>query len=301
MTSMPFEFWSWWIAILTLTSLAGLGWVTYSAYFSADRRASTEDEGAQSDTVWDENLREGGRPAPLWWFWLLFGLLIVSVAYLILYPGLGIYQGVLNWSSGHKLTNRMMEYEMAFAPKRAAILELSFEELHANDDYMKKAERLFGEHCAACHGRNAQGQANRFPSLIDEEWMWGGTIDAIDTTIRKGRRASMTGWAETLDNEELNLMVDLVLDMGRGEPVDNHIIKPVYDAICLTCHAADGRGIIALGAPDLTNEIYLYGNDRASIKYTIAQGRFGEMPAFDNLLDDTEIKLLVAWITKSPD
>ena len=298
---MPFEFWSWWIAVLTLSSLAGLGWVTYSAYFSADRRAKPDSEGAQSDTVWDGNLREGSRPAPLWWFWFLFGLLIASVVYLILYPGLGIYQGALNWSSGHRLDSRMMEYEMVFGAKREAIVAMNYRDLQANDGYMQKAERLFGEHCAACHGRDALGQANRFPNLMDSEWMWGGTIGDIETTIREGRNATMEGWDTTLNNEELNLMTDLVLDMGRGESVDDHLIKPIYDAICMACHLADGTGNSALGAPDLTNEIYLYGSDRASIKYTIARGRFGEMPAFENLLDDTEIKLLVAWITKPQD
>ncbi|MYD45509.1 MAG: c-type cytochrome [Gammaproteobacteria bacterium] len=296
---MPFEFWSWWVAILTLTSLFGLGWVTYSAYFSADRRAKADEEGAQSDTVWDQNLREGGRPAPIWWFWLLLSLLVASVVYLMLYPGLGVFQGALNWSSDHRLSNRMMAYEMTFGPKREAVLAMNYSELQADADLMKKAERLFGEHCAACHGLDARGQANRFPNLTDSEWIWGGTIGDIDKTIREGRAATMTGWADSFSEDELNLMTDLVLDMNRGESVEALPIKPLYEVSCAACHESDGTGNPLLGAPDLTNDIHLYGSDRASIKYTIAHGRNGEMPAFNVLLDDTEIKLLVAWITKN--
>ncbi len=296
---MPFEFWSWWIAILTLTSLFGLGWVTYSAYFSPDKRAKADEEGAQSETVWDQNLREGGRPAPIWWFWLLLGLLVASVVYLMLYPGLGAFQGALNWSSDHRLANRMMAYEMTFGPKRAAVLAMNYDELQADEDLMKIAERLFGEHCAACHGLDAGGQANRFPSLTDSEWIWGGTIGDIDKTIREGRTANMAGWANTFSEDELNLMTDLVLDMNRGESVEDLPIKPLYDAVCASCHQADGTGNPLLGGPDLTNDIHLYGSDRASIKYTISEGRKGEMPAFNALLDDTEIKLLVAWIVKN--
>lgn len=296
---MPFEFWSWWIAILTLSSLAGLAWVTYSAYFSADRRAKPDEEGAQSDTVWDQNLREGSRPAPLWWFWFLLGLLVASVIYLMLYPGLGVFQGALNWSSDHRLSNRLMQYEMTFGPKREAIIAMDYTELQADEDYMKIAERLFGEHCAACHGREALGQANRFPNLTDSEWIWGGTIGDIEKTIREGRTASMEGWEETLNDRELELMTDLVVDLNRGESVDDLPIKPMYDRICASCHASDGTGNTNLGGPDLTNDIHLYGGDRASIKFTIAKGRFGEMPAFERLLDDTEIKMLVAWIVKN--
>ena len=287
------------MAILTLTSLAGLAWVTYSAYFSPDRRAKADEEGEQSDTVWDQNLREGSRPAPLWWFWLLLGLLVASVIYLMLYPGLGVFQGALNWSSEHRLSNRMMAYEMTFGPKREAVLAMNYGELQADEDLMKKAGRLFGEHCAACHGVDALGQANRFPNLTDSEWIWGSTIGDIEKTIRGGRTANMTGFADTLSEDELNLMTDLALDMSRGESVEELPIKPVYDVICGACHLADGTGNTKLGAPDLTNDIHLYGGDRASIKYTIAQGRYGEMPAFKKLLDDTEIKLLVAWITKT--
>ena len=194
-----------------------------------------------------------------------------------------------------------MEYEMTFGLKREAILAMNYDALQADKDYMKKAERLFDEHCAACHGRDAQGQANRFPNLTDVEWIWGGTIGDIENTIREGRSASMTGWDETLDDEQLNLKTDLVLDLNRGESIADHPIKPVYDVICISCHMADGTGNTQFGAPDLTNDIHLYGNDCASVKYTIAQGRFGEMPAFETLLDDTEIKLLVAWITKNRD
>lgn len=298
MTSLPVGFWAWWVILLTLGSLTGLVWLVWSSYFSKDIRVEPDAEGEQAPTVWDENLREGSRPAPMWWFWLILGLLVISVVYLMLYPGLGSFRGFFNWSAGGHLQERLESFDELFGPERDRILEMPMSIVQQDPELMQNAERIFARHCAACHGRRATGQANRFPNLNDEEWLWGGSIEDIETTIREGRTAIMAGWGESFTEEQIDYLVDYVVVLGQGEPVDEHPASQLYNMFCVTCHLSDGSGESAVGAPDLRNSIYLYGSDRPSIKYTIAMGRNGEMPGFGEILDDLEIHLLIAWITR---
>lgn len=300
MISMPAGFWAWWIVILTVGSLAGLAWIVWSTYFSKDVHAEADATGAQAPTVWDENLREGGRPAPMWWFWLILALLVISVIYLMLYPGLGAYRGAFNWSSSGHLSASLEKYGARFEAEKASILGMSIEDIQQSDDLLRKGESIFGRHCAACHGRDARGQVNRFPNLKDEEWMWGGSPLEIEKTIRGGRTAVMAGWGDSFHSDQLDQLADFILKMGKNEDVSEHPVRGIYDTFCVTCHLEDGTGKTDLGAPDLTNEIYLYGDDVLSIKYTIVMGRGGVMPAFHEILDDVEVRLLVAWITATP-
>ena len=130
--------------------------------------------------------------------------------------------------------------------------------------------------------------------------MWGGSPLEIEKTIRGGRTAVMAGWGDSFNSDQLDQLADFILEMGKGEDVCEHPVRGIYNTFCVTCHLEDGTGKTDLGAPDLTNEIYLYGNDVLSIKYTIVMGRGGVMPGFHEILDDVEVRLLVAWITAPP-
>ena len=294
MLDMPSDFWSGWIIAITVTSLLGLTWFIFSTYFGRDRAENEPTQG--SSTIWDGNLTEGARPPPLWWFWLMLASLVVTVVYLMVYPGLGSFSGTFQWTQGGQLDSRLVQYKEAFAPLRNSVLQMSIDEIQLNEELTENAERIFGRHCAACHGSQAEGQANRFPSLTDSEWQWGATELDIHASIRKGRQAVMTGWAQALSNNELNAITEFVQEMENGSIPMDHPGKRIYDSICVACHLADGTGQKALGVPDLTNKIYLYGGDSLSIKYSIAVGRQGEMPGFNELLDDVQIRLLVAWL-----
>lgn len=288
--SVPTDFWSGWVIVITLVSLVGLCWLVFSTYFTP--RATNVEGENESDTVWDHNLREGAHAAPLWWFWFMLALLCVSFIYLILYPGFGSFKGAFRWSQGGEITDRLAQFEERFGPLRAEIASTDLVVLKANSAYMQAAENLFDQHCAACHGRNAEGQANRFPNLRDSEWQWGSSAEAIEQTIRNGRTGIMVGWKNNLTRVQASLLAQHVIAMGKGLTSGrNHH----YDQLCVACHGEDGKGLSALGAPDLTNDIYLYGDDSISIIHTILYGRRGEMPAFDHL-DDMQIRLLVAWL-----
>ena len=294
---LPSAFWAGWIAVLTLGSLVGLGWLVYSVYFAANGAGGTEEK--EPGPVWDGNLREGAQPPPLWWFWLLFGSLAISVLYLMLYPGIGSYAGALQWSQGGRLNDRMAAFEAQFGGLRRLVAEASLETLHLDPDLMRSAESLFHRNCSACHGHEGQGQAQRFPDLTDAEWQWGGSAADIERSIRQGRTAVMVGWLPVLGSDGVAQVTDYVRQMPQGVAAD-HPGQAQYGQFCAACHGLEGAGNPILGAPSLIDQVSLYGDGREAVEHSIAIGRTGVMPAFGDRLDDTQIRLLVAYLTKPP-
>ena len=291
---MPPDFWVGWVAVLTVASVVALGWFVVSIYFGSDRA-----ENAEGDSpVWDGDLREGDQPAPMWWFWLILATLVFSVVYLMLYPGFGSFSGALQWSQGGRLQQSMANWEQKFGARRSELAEASLSSLQADPALMATAERIFARHCAACHGADATGQANLFPSLRDDEWQWGGTAKDIETSIRNGRTAVMVGWAAALGEDGVRQVTDYVLELPRGASAE-HPGKAHYDRLCVACHGVDGSGQPLLGGPSLVNDIHLYGGDAAAIEESIRNGRSGVMPAFGERLDDLQIRLLLAWLAPS--
>ena len=291
---MPPDFWVGWVAVLTVASVVALGWFVVSIYFGSDRT-----ENAEGDSpVWDGDLREGDQPAPMWWFWLILATLVFSVVYLMLYPGFGSFSGALQWSQGGRLQQSMANWEQKFGARRSELAEASLPSLQADPALMATAERIFARHCAACHGADATGQANLFPSLRDDEWQWGGTVKDIETSIRNGRTAVMVGWAAALGEDGVRQVTDYVLELPRGASAE-HPGKAHYDRLCVACHGVDGSGQPLLGGPSLVNDIHLYGGDAAAIEESIRNGRSGVMPAFGERLDDLQIRLLLAWLAPS--
>lgn len=290
---MPADFWAGWVLVLTVLSVAGLAWFVFSLYFGGDGNRAGRDE---DSPLWDGDLREGAHPAPMWWFWMTLAALVFSAVYLMLYPGLGSYAGALQWTEGGRLTRSESAWQERFGDARARIAATAPEALQADDDLMAAAERIFLRHCAACHGENAAGQANLFPSLTDAEWQWGGDAAAVEKTIRDGRTAIMVGWGQVLGETGVTAVADYVRELPSGVP-EEHPGKTAYTQFCVACHGADGAGQPLLGSPSLADDIYLYGAGEA-IDVSIRDGRGGQMPAFGGRLDDAQIRLLVAWLTK---
>jgi cytochrome c oxidase cbb3-type subunit III len=291
--SLPSGFWAGWVVVLTVGSFAVLVLLVWSTFFR---------EGPpHEDIVWDEDLREGDAAAPIWWFWLILTMMVISVIYLLLYPGLGSFQGALKWSQAHHLAHSMEKYDEEFEPVNAEILARPAAELAQDPKAMSAARSLFSNHCAACHGPNGEGQSNRFPNLRDDDWQWGGDYEAIATSIRGGRQAAMPAWGGVFSTSEIDELTTYVQNLSletdptivvSKAPVANH-----YVTYCAACHQANGRGNAALGAPNLADNIWLYGNSRISISHTIAVGRNGSMPAQHARLTDLQIHLLATWLT----
>jgi cytochrome c oxidase cbb3-type subunit 3 len=266
--------------------------LVFSIYFSP-----TEDHEGSDGPVWDENLREGSHPAPIWWFWLILASMVFSVVYLMLYPGLGSYQGALRWSQGGNLEGSLATYDDEFGAIRKLIAEGHLDTLQGDADIMRSAQRVFDRNCAVCHGYDAQGQADIFPNLKDDEWQWGGSPAQIEQSIVSGRNAVMVGWAQVLGDTGVNNVADYLQVLG-GDGADGHPGQQQYNQFCVVCHGADGVGNPALGAPSLVDDVWLYGDSKDAVRHSIALGRLGEMPAFSQRLDATQIKLLVALLAE---
>ena len=151
MADMPSQFWAGWIIVITVTSLIVLIWLVRDVY-----RGAEEDEGTE-EQVWDETLRKGARPAPIWWFWFILALMSLSVIYVMLYPGLGAYSGVLRWSQGSRIAERFADYDAQFGTERKRLLGLPLAELANDRAAMQSAWRVFNNNCTSCHGRDAAG------------------------------------------------------------------------------------------------------------------------------------------------
>ena len=293
MADMPSDFWSGWIITLTVASLAGLIWLVFSIYFGKDP------DPEHRSPVWDETLSEGANPAPMWWFWLILALMVFSVGYLMLYPGLGSYSGVLQWSQGGRLDESFASFTEQFGSIRSEIANASLEALQGDAAIMASARRIFDRKCGICHGADGKGQVSRFPDLTDDYWQWGGEVAQIEETIRNGRQAQMVGWLDILGDDGVKQVAHFVRSLSdTSEAHDVSRGRQLYGQFCIACHGAAGEGNTALGAPNLTNDVWLYGGSTEDIERTIALGRFGHMPAFDDRLDDTQIRMLLAWLTR---
>jgi cytochrome c oxidase cbb3-type subunit 3 len=289
MASLAPGFWAGWVVAITVVSAIGLVWLIASVYTARDDSAEV------ASHVWDETLREGTTPAPLWWFWLILALLAISVVYLILYPGLGAYAGALKWSQASGITESLARYEQNFGPERARIAEAPIAELQSDAAAMRSAWHVFNAHCTACHGPAARGQAALFPNLTDSDWQWGGDAAQLTQTITQGRMAVMPPWQPVLGDDGVTKMADYVLALsGKGTP--DPAAAQQFVMYCSACHGPTGAGQPLLGAPALNDDVWLYGGTAAAVRESIAGGRTGTMPAFGARLDAAEIKLLTAWL-----
>ncbi len=294
MADMPTSFWAGWITVITVVSMAGLVWLLFSIYFGSGNANE------QEHVVWDETLNEGSHPAPLWWFWLIFSAMIFTVIYLILYPGLGSFSGALKWSQGHQIEESYMHYHEDFDAIRESVLTLSVAELQQDEFVMNSARGIFERNCAGCHGPEGGGMANRFPNLMDADWQWGGTAEQIEQTLRQGRKANMPAWGASLDDQKIAQVIAYIRALGSttGVTTAEDPGKTIYNQFCVGCHGAEGKGNIMLGAPNLADAAWLYGNDDAALTETLRNGRNGVMPVFAGRLNDVQIRMLVAWLSR---
>ena len=289
---LPSGFWSGWIILITLLSLAGVAWLVWSLYFGKDI-----DEHPEVEPVWDSNLREGLNAPPMWWFWMIFAALVFSLMYMMLFPALGSNSGFLNWSQGKRVAESYESFDANFAEARAEIAEMSLAEIQNDLELMDTAERIFRRECSVCHGPDGRGQANLFPNLHDVAWQWGGSEQQIEQTIRGGRNANMLAWQAMLGDEGVNNVAEYVLTLADGGDASLPG-QASFQQFCAACHGPDGAGNPTLGAPRLSDDIWLYGGDLETVRATIANGRFGVMPSFDHRLDDIQIKLLLALLVR---
>lgn len=291
------SFWHWYIVIITVGTLIATIW--FLLYSSRMKVPSTQDEDGAETTghVWDEDLRELNNPLPRWWLGLFWITVVFSIVYLILYPGLGRYEGVLGWSQEKQYEQEMAQAREAFQQRFGHFDELPLVELAADDKAVEMGRNLYAHNCATCHGSDARG-AQGYPNLTDDHWIWGGEASQIEHSVVQGRQAAMPAFGDALGEEGVRNTAVYVQKLA-GEPVDETMAaagRRHYQQLCVACHGPEGKGNPVLGAPDLTQGVYTYGGDIDSLRATIRNGRNGVMPAQKPLIGETRARLAAAYI-----
>lgn len=288
-------FWSLWIIVLTVTNLVLLLWIL----LANRKRAVTGDETGEAKTTGHEydGIEEYDNPLPRWWFFLFVLTFVFAVGYLVIFPGLGLWKGVAGWTSVGELRSHQAKAEKLYAETYDVYAKMPIEELATNNGALKMGFRLFVNNCAVCHG--ADGGGNRgFPNLTDKDWLYGGTPERIQETITHGRKAAMPAWGPVLGEEGVAQAAEYVLKLS-GNSFDESKANAgakLFAANCAVCHGADGKGNLQVGAPNLTDNIWLYGGEPATIRQTLREGRSGVMPAQGELLKPDRIHLLAAYV-----
>lgn len=286
------EYWNWYITVPTLLGIAGCFLLVY--WMSSKK--STGKEVKTMGHVWDGDLEELDNPLPNWWRWMFYLSLLFGLVYLILYPGLGSYAGILNWSSRGQYEQEQQIAAEKYGPIFAFYAAQDIETLTKDSDALAVGQRLFLNYCATCHGSDARGVPG-FPNLTDDDWLYGGAPETIKTSILQGRQGVMPPMGAALGEQGVEQVAAYVMSLsGRAADPERVAAGKEKFALCAGCHMPDGTGNQALGAPNLTDDIWLYGGSPATIKQSISEGRNGVMPSHKEFLGEDKSYLVAAYI-----
>ncbi|HEX8010590.1 MAG TPA: cytochrome-c oxidase, cbb3-type subunit III [Casimicrobiaceae bacterium] len=303
MSDFTSDFWSLYVAGLTLVSILACAVLLFVMGRMRVAAKKTQGEGAgTTGHVWDENLAEYNNPLPRWWMWLFYITIVFSLGYLVLYPGLGKLPGILGWTSAGAYVNEVRASDERVKPLYAKYLALDVKKVATDAQAQAMGERLFLTYCAQCHASDAGG-GKGFPNLRDNDWLYGGDPQTIKESITNGRNGIMPPFGSVLGAEGVKNVAHYVRSLS-GLPHDGlraQLGKPLFEQNCAACHGADGKGNPAVGAPNLTDQVWLYGGSEATIVETITKGRgtassVTRMPAHKDRLDEGKIQLLTAYV-----
>ena len=266
---------------------------------------------------WD-GIEELNNPLPRWWLWTFYATILWALAYTILYPAWplvsGATPGVIGFSTRGQVAAEIEAVDAANAALRAELTAIDLATVTREGTpelynfALRSGASSFATFCSQCHGRGAAGvQASGYPNLLDDDWLWGGTLEDIRTTIAHGIRAEAdpdTRWSEMpafegiLTGDEIAQVVAHVRALS-GQEADAGLAAAgvaVFRDNCAACHGDEGRGDRALGAPNLTDAIWLYGGSPEAIGQSVRQARFGVMPAWSGRLSEAQIRATAIWV-----
>ncbi len=284
------------IAAVALGNIAAVLWLIWWT-----ARGSAQVKPEETTHVWDGDLTEYNNPLPRWWLWMFLLTIAFGLCYLAWYPGLGKFSGLGHWTELGQYQHEAAVARRSLEERFAAFNGKSLFVLSKDPAAMATAKNLFALNCAACHGSDARG-AKGFPNLTDQDWLWGGSEDTVYSTVANGRDGMMPAWGPVLGHQGVENVLAYVLSLsGRAPsaPVSSQALsagKATFSTLCAACHGADGKGNAILGAPNLTDKVWLHGSSVADIRETITNGRTNKMPAHLERLGETKVRLLAAYV-----
>lgn len=293
-------FWSVYISLLTLGTIVALIWLIY-----ATRKGQRKDTTEETLGHAFDGIEEYDNPLPRWWFMLFVFTIIFALGYLVLYPGLGKFKGVLpgyeeGWTGVNQWEKEMAKADELYGPLYAKFAAMPVEEVAKDEQALKMGGRLFASNCSVCHGSDAKG-AYGFPNLTDHDWLWGGEPETIKATILGGRQAAMPAWLDVIGEEGIRNVTGYVRTLSglknpEGMQIDLEQGQKIFATNCVACHGTAGNGTPALGAPNLTDKTWLYGSSFGQVQQTLRYGRNGRMPAQEQILGEDKVHLLAAYV-----
>ncbi|MGQ7958309.1 cytochrome-c oxidase, cbb3-type subunit III [Pseudomonas sp. SP16.1] len=327
-------FWSWYITLLTIGTLVALFWLIFATRKSEVHKNPTEQTMGHAF----DGIEEYDNPLPKWWFMLFIGTLVFSIGYLVLYPGLGNFKGLLpgyaylekgvdeqgneivvpfstqahlpkeqqvgGWTGNHQWEKEMARADAQYGPIFAKYAAMPIEEVAKDERALKMGGRLFASNCSVCHGSDAKGSYG-FPNLADSSWRWGGDAETIKTTILKGRTGMMPAQGPAIGEDGVRNVAAYVLtelagrELPEGSEADIVAGQKIFASTCSACHGQDGHGMALMGAPNLTQpSAFIYGSSFTQLQQTIRYGRNGHMPAQEDFLGNDKAHLLAAYVLK---
>lgn len=285
---------SWFVIIFTLANIAACWWLASS---NSRRRPDDRPEDATMGHVWDGDLQEYNQPLPRWWLYMFYITIVFGVVYLLLFPGLGNFEGVLGWSSEAKYERELQAAEKRYGAIYDRLAQLSIPELAQDDEALAIGHRLYVNNCSVCHGSDARGAAS-FPNLTDDDWLYGGAPEQIAHSVINGRNGIMPPMGAVLGEDGVDEVVAYVLSLSGGD-ADAALAaagEPKFATNCAACHGPDGRGNHLLGAPNLTDDTWLYAGTAEAIRHAIVKGRNNRMPAQKDLLGENRARIVAAYV-----
>ncbi|MBW8185523.1 cytochrome-c oxidase, cbb3-type subunit III [Shewanella nanhaiensis] len=314
------DFWSIWISVLTIVVIAGC----FILLKLVSKNTTGVEEGESMGHSFD-GIEELNNPLPKWWSYMFYITIVFGVVYLALYPGLGNYKGLLGWSSSNQSIGtengikadsvaaielaakegRWVQYDQEvkradekFGPIFKAYAETPLEELVKNEEALKVGGRLFLQNCSQCHGSDARGSKG-FPNLTDNDWLYGGELATIKTSILNGRHGMMPPKGGLpIEDSEIKGLAEYVTKLA-GRDHDEALAAQGQASFmkgCFACHGMDATGNKFMGAPNLTNNVWLYGGSRGAIEQSIINGRSGVMPAWKDVLGEEKVHVITAYV-----
>jgi cytochrome c oxidase cbb3-type subunit 3 len=262
---------------------------------------------------WD-GIREYDKPMPRWWLWTFFLTIIFAIGYAIAYPAIpllnGATPGLLGYSTRGEVETHIETVNAQNAKIETQLLSTPLEEIAANADLKRFATAgggaVFRTYCAQCHGAGAQG-AKGYPNLQDDDWLWGGDLATLETTIRHGirhdadeetRYSEMPKFGEVWEESDITSLTEYVRQIS-GQDHDASKVsdgKTLFADNCVSCHGENATGDREQGAPNLADALWLYGGDNAAITKTITNSRFGVMPAWQGRITEAQIKQVTFYV-----
>jgi len=290
------SFWSSWVMALII-----INYVAILVLFLWAPRAKipTKPDGTTGHAWANGTIREGMGRLPMWWLLLSTAAFVSAFIYLVRYPGFGSYEGTLQWTSEKQMQERQAATEEKLQGVWERIENTPVLELNEDEQAMRMAKRLFDDNCAACHGYDGKGMAAvGAPNLTDNVWQFGGSVDAVVKSITDGRKGNMPPLGNTLNYGQIKNVAHYVMSLaGRSHEAPSATAgEKVFKQHCFACHGMDGKGNQALGAPNLTDDVWKFGDSLTDVMTAVEKGRTGDMPAWKGRLEEREIKLLAGWV-----